>query len=48
MNRLAFMTDARRVVGASTADGNARRFALLPPARLQMIPERSTNPNDTF
>lgn len=26
------MTDARRVIGASTPAGNARRFALLPPA----------------
>ena len=48
MNPLAFMTDARRVVGASIPDGNARRFALLPPARLQVIPERSANPNGMF
>ena len=32
MIRLTFMTDARRVIGASTAEGNARRFAVLPPA----------------
>ena len=31
MIRLTFMTDARRVIGASTPEGNARRFALLPP-----------------
>ena len=32
MIRLTFMTDAHRVIGASTAEGNARRFQLLPPA----------------
>ena len=32
MIRLTFMTDAHRVIGASTAEGNARRFAQLPPA----------------
>ena len=32
MIRLTFMTDARRVIGAATPAGNARRFAQLPPA----------------
>ena len=37
MIRLTFMTDARRVIGASTPEGNARRFALLPPALPQVM-----------
>ena len=48
MIRLTFMTDARRVIGASTPEGNARRFALLPPALPQVMPERSANPNGMF
>lgn len=48
MIRLTFMTGARRVIGASTPEGNARRFALLPPALLQVMPDHSANPNGMF
>ena len=37
MIRLTFMTDARRVIGASTPEGNAGRFALLPPTLPQVM-----------
>ncbi len=45
MIRLAFQTDAARVIGATTPEGNAKRFELLPPALGQQMDLLCRAPN---